>query len=105
VKFSKCELWIDEVPFLGHVISPEGIMVDPVKVKDVLDWKPPTSITQVHSFLRLPGYYCRFIPILSKNAKPTTELLKKGNKYLWSANCDEAFLTIKKLLTTSLVLA
>jgi hypothetical protein len=105
VKFSKCELWIDEVPFLGHMISPEGIMVDPVKVKDVLDWKPPTSITQVHSFLRLPGYYCRFIPILSKIAKPITELLKKGNKYLWSANCDEAFLTIKKLLTTSLVLA
>jgi hypothetical protein len=50
-KFSKCELWINEVPFLGHVISPEGIMVDPDKVRDALDWKPPTSVTQVHSLL------------------------------------------------------
>jgi hypothetical protein len=43
-KFSKCEFWIDEVPFLGHVISPEGITVDPGKVRDVLDWKPPNFI-------------------------------------------------------------
>jgi hypothetical protein len=46
-KFSKCEFWINEVPFLGHVISPEGITVDPGKVRDVLDWKPPKSIHQV----------------------------------------------------------
>jgi hypothetical protein len=46
-KFSKCEFWIDEVPFLGHMISPEGITVDPSKVQDVLNWKPPTSVTQV----------------------------------------------------------
>jgi hypothetical protein len=46
-KFSMCEFWIDEVPFLGHVISPEGIAVDPSKVQDVFYWKPPTSITQV----------------------------------------------------------
>jgi hypothetical protein len=45
------------VSFLGHVISPEGIAVDPGKVRDVLDWKPPTSITQVRSFLGLVGYY------------------------------------------------
>jgi hypothetical protein len=46
-KFSKCEFWIDEVPFLGHMISPEGIAVDPGKVCDVLDWKPPKSVHQV----------------------------------------------------------
>jgi hypothetical protein len=56
-KFSKCEFWINEVPFLGHVISPEGITVETGKVKDVLDWKPPTSVTQVHSFLGSAGYY------------------------------------------------
>jgi hypothetical protein len=55
-KFSMCEFYINEVSFLGHVISPEGITVDPGKVKDVLDWKPPTSVTQVHSFLGLAGY-------------------------------------------------
>jgi hypothetical protein len=46
-KFSKCEFWINEVPFLGHVISSEGIAVDPSKVRDVLDWEPPKSVHQV----------------------------------------------------------
>jgi hypothetical protein len=81
-KFSKCEFWIKEVPFLGHVVSPEGIMVDLGKVKEVLEWKPPTTVSEVQSFLGLVGYYRRFIPNFSKIAKPITELLKKGNKYL-----------------------
>jgi hypothetical protein len=46
-KFNRCEFWIKEVPFLGHVISPEGIMVDPSKVKEVLEWKPPTTVSEV----------------------------------------------------------
>jgi hypothetical protein len=104
-KFSKCVFWIDEVPFLGHVISSKGIGVDPGKVQDVLDWKPPTSITQVCSFLGLANYYQRFILNFSKITKPITELLKKGTKYVWSEDCDEAFQTLKKLLTTSPVLA
>jgi hypothetical protein len=56
-KFSKCEFWINEVTFLSHVISSEGIAVDPSKVHDVLDWEPPKSIHQVRSFLGLVGYY------------------------------------------------
>jgi hypothetical protein len=81
-KFNKCEFWIKEVPFLGHVVSPEGITVDPSKVKEVLDWKLPTSMSKVQSFLRLAGYYRRFIPNFFNVAKPITELLKKGNKYI-----------------------
>jgi hypothetical protein len=81
-KFSKCEFWIVKVPFLGHVISLEGITVVPSRVQDVLDSKPPTSVTQVHSFLGLVGYYRRFIPNFSKITKPITELLKKGTKYV-----------------------
>jgi hypothetical protein len=79
--------------------------VDPSKVRDVLDWKPPMSVHQVRSFLGLAGYYQRFILNFSKIAKPITELLNKGNKYVWSVDSDEAFHTLKKLLTTSLVLA
>jgi hypothetical protein len=79
--------------------------VDHGKVGDVLDWKPSMSVTQVHSFLGLAGYYRRFILNFSKISKPITELLKKGNRYVWSKDCDESFKTLKKLLTTSLVLA
>jgi hypothetical protein len=97
VKFSKCEFYIKEVPFLGHVVSPEGITVDPSKVKEVLEWKLPTMVSEVRSFLGLADYYRRFIPNFSKITKPITELLKKGNKYLWSEACDEAFKHLKKL--------
>jgi hypothetical protein len=86
------------------VVSPEGIMVDPSKVKEVLDWKPPTSVSEVQSFLGLVGYYRRFILNFSKVAKPIIELLKKRNKYIWNDACDEAFKVLKKLLTTSPVL-
>jgi hypothetical protein len=80
-------------------------MVDPVKVQAVLNWKLPTSVTQVRSLLGLAGYYRRFIMNFSNIAKPITRLLKKGTKYVWSKDCGDAFQTLKKLLTTSPVLA
>jgi hypothetical protein len=92
------------VSFLGHEISLEGIVLDPSKVIDVLDWKPPTSVTQVRNFLGLASYYRKFISKFSKISKPITELLKKGNKYAWCKDGDEAFTTLKKLLNTSPVL-
>jgi hypothetical protein len=87
------------------VISSEGITVDPDKVCDVLDWKPPKSVHQVRRFLGLACNYRRFIPNFSKISKPITKLLKKGTKYVWSKDCDEVFQTLKKLLTTSPMLA
>jgi hypothetical protein len=60
-KFSKCEFWIDKVPFLGHIISNGGIAMDPAKVKEVVVWSIPTTVTEVRSFLGLAGYYRRFI--------------------------------------------
>jgi hypothetical protein len=96
---------IKEVPYLGHVVSPEAIAVDTDKVKEVLEWKPPMTVFEVQSFLGLAGYYRRFILNFSKIAKPITNLLKKGNKYVWSEACDEVFKHLKKLLTTSPMLA
>jgi hypothetical protein len=87
------------------VVSPEGITLDPGKVKGVLEWKLPTMVSEVRSFLGLAGYYRRFISNFFKIMKPITELLKKGNKYLWSETSDEAFKHLKRLLTTSPVLA
>jgi hypothetical protein len=93
------------VKFLGHNISSEGISVDPTKVQEVMDWKPPTSVHQIQSFLGLAGYYHRFIPDFSKIAKPMTELLKKEIKFRWDDKCEEAFHTLRNLQTTAPVLA
>jgi hypothetical protein len=105
VKFSKCAFWLKEVQFLDHIISPEGIAVDSSKVQEVLDWKSPRSVTQICSFLRLAGYYHRFISNFSNITKPMTKLLEKDIKFKWSLQYKEVFLTLMKLLTTAPVLA
>jgi hypothetical protein len=79
--------------------------VDPSKVKDILEWKPPTIVHQVRSFLGLAGYYRRFIPDFFKLVKTITSLLKNDTKFNWSSRCNEAFEQLKVLLTTALVLA
>ena len=83
--------------FLGHVISEDGISVDPSKIRDVLDWKTPETVPEIRSFLGLAGYYRRFVPDFSKIARPMTELLKKGVKFVWDDKCDQAFQTLRKL--------
>jgi hypothetical protein len=104
-KLSKCDFWLGEIKFLGHTISQDGISVDPEKVQEVMNWKPPTIVRQIRSFLGLTGYYRRFIPDFSRIAKPTTELLKKGVKYKWSQKCEDAFHALRQHLTTAPVLA
>jgi hypothetical protein len=104
-KFSKCAFWLEEIQFLGHVLSANEIVVDPSKVKDILEWKPSTTVDQVRSFLRLAGYYRKFIPDFSKLVKPITSLLKNDTKFNWSSRCNEAFEQLKVLLTTAPVLA
>ena len=90
-KFSKCEFWLREVGFLEHVISGEGIAVDPTKVISVTKWVAPTSVGEIRSFLGLAGYYRRFIENFSKIAKPMTELLKKDTKFIWTEECEASF--------------
>ena len=76
-KINKCEFWLKEVGFLKHVISGEGIAVDPTKVVTVTNWESPTTVGEIRSFLGLAGYYRRFIENFSKIAKPMTELLRR----------------------------
>ena len=83
-KCSKCEFWLKEVSFLGHIVSKGGIAVDPSKVKDILNWKPPINVSEICSFLDLASYYRRFIKGFSKLAKPMTSLLMKNAKFVWS---------------------
>ena len=103
-KFSKCEFWLKEVGFLGHVISQEGTEVDPTKVNSVRNWLSPTTVGEIRSFLGLAGYYRRFIENFSKIAKPMTELLKKDTKFKWTEECEASFQELKKRLVTALVL-
>ena len=70
--------WLSNVRFLGHVISSEGIIVDPAKVEAVLEWEPPKIIIEIRSFLGLAGYYRKFIQDFSKIVTPLTRLTKKG---------------------------
>ncbi|KAL4332802.1 hypothetical protein GQ457_07G005760 [Hibiscus cannabinus] len=103
-KLSKCEFWIREVIFLGHVVSSEGIRVDPQKVEAIVDWKQPTSVTVIRSFLRLAGYYRRFVSGFSKVAAPLKKLLQKGVKYEWSDARQQAFEKLKEVLISTPVL-
>jgi hypothetical protein len=82
---------LEEIQFLGHTLSAKGIVIDPSKVQDILEWKPPTIVHQVQSFLGLAGHYRRFIPDFSKIVKPITGLLKNDTKFDWSSKCNEAF--------------
>jgi hypothetical protein len=104
-KLSKCDFWLKEIKFLGHTISQADIAVDPDKVQEVMNWKPPTTVRQIRSFLGLAGYYRRFIPDFSRIAKPITELLKKEAKFVWGQKCKDAFHALRQHLTTTPVLA
>jgi hypothetical protein len=103
-KFSKCEFWLTEVAFLGHVISTRGVSVDPGKVKGVLNWMPPTTTSEIQSFLGLAGYYHRFIKDFSKIAKPMMKLLEKNKAFEWTKECEASFEELRKHLTSAPVL-
>jgi hypothetical protein len=93
---SKCEFWLKQVAFLGHIVSKGGIYVDPSKIQDVLSWNAPTSVDEIWSFLGLARYYHRFIKGFSKVSKPMTELLVKDRKFKWTPTCEASFQELKK---------
>ncbi|XP_072090478.1 uncharacterized protein [Arachis hypogaea] len=103
-KFSKCEFWLDQVTFLGHIVSKDGIMVDPKKIESVYIWPRPTTVTKIRSFLRLASYYRRFIKDFSRISAPLTKLTKKNIKFQWSEACEEIFQMLKACLTSTRVL-
>jgi hypothetical protein len=103
-KFTKCEFWLDEVHFLGNIISKGGISVDAAKVTAIVGWKIPSIVSEVQSFLGLAGYYRRFIEGFSKIAKPMTLLLEKGKEFKWTWECQESFNQLRFKLMAALVL-
>ncbi|GJZ26563.1 putative reverse transcriptase domain-containing protein [Tanacetum coccineum] len=104
-KFSKCDFWLDSVQFLGHVIDNKCVHVDPAKIEAINNWVAPTMPTEVRQFLRLAGYYRRFIEWFSMISKPLTELTQKDNKYEWGKEEKEAFQLLKQKLCSAPILA
>jgi hypothetical protein len=90
-KLSKCSFYQSRIHYIGHVISGEGIAMDPAKVEASMEWPAPTNITEVSSFMGLEGYYRRFVKVFSKIANPIMELQKKNKKFVWTEKCVEAF--------------
>jgi len=103
-KLSKCELWLNEVSFLDHIISGSGIVMDPSKVDAVSQWETLKLVTEVRSFLGLAGYYRRFIEGFSKLALLLTQLTCKGRAFIWDVQCENSFNELKQRLTTAPIL-
>ncbi|KAA0042118.1 pol protein [Cucumis melo var. makuwa] len=103
-KFSKCEFWLKQVSFLGHVVSKAGVSVDPAKIDAVTSWPRPSTVSEVRSFLGLAGYYRRFVENFSHIATPLTQLTRKGAPFVWSKACEDNFQNLKQKLVTALVL-
>ena len=101
---SKCDFWLKEVSFLGHIVSAEGIRVDPVKIEAIVNWKPPRNVTEVRSFLGLAGYYRIFVQGFSVIASSLTRLLRKGVKFEWDDKCQSSFEIVKEILVEAPVL-
>ncbi|XP_066320263.1 uncharacterized mitochondrial protein AtMg00860-like [Miscanthus floridulus] len=97
-KFSKCKFWLEEVTFLGHILTAEGVDVDPAKNEAIKEWEQPHNVTDIRNFLGLAGYYHCFIENFSKIAKLMTNLLKKTNEFEWMPKCEQSFQTLEKSL-------
>ncbi|KAL4028437.1 hypothetical protein IC575_011634 [Cucumis melo] len=103
-KFSKCEFWLKQVSFLGHMVSKAGVSVDPAEIEAVTGWTRPSTVSEVRSFLGLAGYYRRFVENFSRIATPLTQLTRKGAPFVWSKACEDSFQNLKQKLVTRFLL-
>ena len=95
---------MSKVNFLGYIISENGIEMDQEKIRTVLEWKEPTTVKEVQSFLGFANFYRRFIQGYSKLTRSLTDLTKKSKKFDWQAECHEAFNMLKKRFTSAPIL-
>ena len=103
-KLSKCYFFWKEIHYLGHIISSEGISIDPEKVKAIMEWPVPKNSHEVRIFMGLAGFYQIFVEGFSKIVKPITTLQHKGVRYEWNEEFDSSFIEIKRLLTSAPIL-
>jgi hypothetical protein len=101
----KCDFMKEEISFLGHRVSANGLKVDPEKVRAVADWKVPRDVHGVRSFFGFTNYFRRFIQGYSKMVVPLTDLTRKDMRFIWTSECQGAFEKVKHALTNAPVLA
>lgn len=104
VKPSKCTFAQRSIAYLGHVISEQGISTDPSKIAAIQSWPSPASVKDLRSFLGLSGYYMKFVKHYGLISKPLTNLLRKNTVFVWSADAETSFQTLKQALITAPVL-
>ena len=97
-KLDKCQFGRSNLPYLGHIVTPEGIKTDPDKVKTVQEIKNPTTVTEVRAFLGVCSYYRKFIKDFADIAEPLLQLLKKRAKFVWTDECSNAVTIFKQSL-------
>jgi hypothetical protein len=90
-KLNKCDFFKKEIQYLDHVISSEGVTIDPAKIKEIMDWPATRNVREVRSFMGLARYYRRFIKGFSKIGNPIMELQRKGRRFMWSRECEDIF--------------
>jgi hypothetical protein len=98
-KLSKCSFYQRIIHYLGHIISKDGIVVDPEKIEAIREWSTSKNVTEVRSFMGLSSYYKRFIAWFSRIAHPITSFQRKGKKFQWTEECERSFQKLKQLLT------
>ena len=99
INLDKCQFYKEEIKFLGHVITKEGISADKEKIKVIRDADPPKDIKELQAFLGLVTYLHKFIPYVSEKLSPLLSLLKKGKKYEFGKEQENAFRKIKEELS------
>ncbi|XP_037834631.1 uncharacterized protein LOC112450568 [Kryptolebias marmoratus] len=104
LKPSKCCLFREQVIFLGHKVSAEGVATDPQKIQRVQEWPTPRNVREVRQFVGLASYYRRYVENFATVAKPLHELTKKYARFNWSTQCQEALEELKRRLTSAPVL-
>src|SRR5436190_6363334 len=104
LKLSKCEFHVQTVSFLGYIISPKGISMDPVKIDSILSWPTPTCVLDIQTFLGFANFYRRFIRNYSRIIVPITNLLKKTVAFSWNTTANKAFKRLQKAFTTAPIL-
>ncbi|CAI7805009.1 unnamed protein product [Closterium sp. NIES-54] len=103
-KASKCKILQDRLEFLGHVISADGVEIDPKNIATIQAWHAPTNLTELQSFLGFVNYVRRFVPDMAKLTAPLTDLLRKGVEYTWGEKEQTAFSALKNILCSPPVL-